>query len=322
MHAAITGSNGQDGSYLAELLLSKGYVVTALLRDAKSDICNHHFLGIDKQLNYQVVNLADISSTRSFLQKNQPDEIYHLAGQSSVSASFVHPIQTIEYNVLSLVNLLECIREHDWGTKLYHASSSEMFGNVRQLPITLETQMRPLSPYGVSKASAFWALNSYRESFDLNVASGVLFNHESVLRPKSFFVKKVVADAVEISLGRKQFLEVGNINVSRDFGYAPDYVKAMWLILQADKPKDYIISSGKSVLLYDIIKYVFDQLNVSLESLRVKDSLVRPTDIEDIYGDNSHAKSELGWRSSKDIFQVADEMIAHELAQYGTKNEN
>ena len=253
-------------------------------------------------------------TVEEFLKSHQPDEIYHLSAQSSVSVSFHKPIETISYNVLPLVNLLESIRKLDAGTKLYHASSSDMFGNAAQLPITLDTQMRPSSPYAVSKASAFWTLNSYRESFNLNVASGVLFNHESILRPKTFFVKKVVSEAVEIHQGKRPHLEVGNVYVSRDFGYAPEYVEAMWLILQAEKPKDYIISSGKSVLLHDIVKYVFGSLDISLDLLKVNEELVRPTDIKDIFGDNSSAKEELGWESRKDIFQIVDEMIAHELA--------
>ena len=320
MKAVITGANGQDGSYLAKLLVSKGYSVVAVLREPSSNTDNHRLLGIDQAVEYASVDLTNLGTVQKFLATHQPDEVYHLAAQSSVSVSFNKPIETISYNVLPLVNLLEAIRNLYAGTKLYHASSSDMFGNAASLPITLDTQMRPSSPYAVSKASAFWTLNSYRESFDLNVASGVLFNHESILRPKTFFVKKVVSEAVEIHRGLRSHLEVGNVFVSRDFGYAPEYVEAMWLIFQAEKPKDYIISSGRSVLLHDIVKYVFSCLDIRLDLLKVNQDLVRPTDIKDIYGDNSSAREELGWESRKDIFQIANEMIAHELAESGAKD--
>jgi GDPmannose 4,6-dehydratase len=319
MRAIITGANGQDGSYLAQFLLSKGYTVISVLRAKTSRIENHRLLGIDGQVDYEDADLTNLPSVIALLTRHQPTEIYNLAAQSSVSRSFREPIDTITYNVVTLLNLLEAVRRVDGDIRLYHASSSEMYGNVDCLPITLSTQMRPASPYAVSKASAFWALNTYRESFDLKVASGMLFNHESILRPKTFFVKKVVADSVQIFVGARQHLEVGNIDIRRDFGYAPEYVKAMWLMLQRPVPKDYIICSGRSILLRDIITYVFDKLGIGEDRIVVNQELVRPTDIADIYGDNANAREELGWQYAVNFFDVIDEMLAHELALNGVR---
>ncbi len=314
MRAIITGANGQDGSYLAQFLLGKGYAVIAVLRAKTSNLENHRILDIDDQVIYASADLTNLPSVIELITQHQPTEIYNLAAQSSVSRSFHEPIDTISYNVVTLLNLLEAMRRVGGDIRLYHASSSEMYGNVDCLPITLNTQMRPASPYAVSKASAFWALSTYRESFDLKAASGVLFNHESILRPKTFFVKKVVAESVQNYLGRRQHLEVGNIDIRRDFGYAPEYVKAMWLMLQQPVQKDYIICSGRSILLRDIVTYVFEKLGIDECRVVVNQELVRPTDIDDIYGDNASAKEELGWQYAVNFFDVIDEMLAHELA--------
>lgn len=320
MRALITGANGQDGSYLAKLLLAKGYTVIAVFRSKLSSIENHQLLGIDKQVVYVEADLTNLESVVELLTRHRPAEIYNLAAQSSVSRSFQAPINTISYNVVSLLNILEAVRCVDRTVRIYHASSSEMYGNVDQLPITLGTQMRPASPYAVSKASGFWAISSYREAYGLNVASGVLFNHESVLRPRTFFVKKVVADSVQIFLGKQHHLEVGNIDVRRDFGYAPEYVKAMWLMLQQSCPKDHIICSGKSILLRDIVKYVFSKLSISEDRIVVNRELVRPTDIDDIYGNNASAREDLGWQYSVNFFDIVDEMLAYELGLNGERD--
>ncbi len=313
MKAIITGANGQDGSYLAKFLLSKGYTVIAVLRSESSSIDNHRLLGIDAQITYVGIDLTSLPLVITLLTQYQPTEIYNLAAQSSVSRSFQEPIGTITDNVVILLNLLEAVRKVDRNIRLYHASSSEMYGNVESLPITLNTQMRPASPYAVSKASAFWTLGAYRDAFDLKVASGVLFNHESILRPKTFFVKKVVAHSVQIYRGKQKQLEVGNIDIRRDFGYAPEYVKAMWLMLQSPAQRDYIICSGQSILLRDIVAYVFDKLGIDENRIVVNPALVRPTDISDIYGDNTKARRELGWKYAVDFFDVIDEMLTHEL---------
>jgi len=313
MRAIITGANGQDGSYLSKFLLGKGYTVIAVLRSESSSIDNHLLLGIDAQVNYINIDLTNLPLVIALLTQYQPTEIYNLAAQSSVSRSFQEPIQTITDNVVILLNFLEAIRKVDKKIRLYHASSSEMYGNVENLPITLNTQMRPASPYAVSKASAFWILGAYRDAFGLKVASGVLFNHESILRPQTFFVKKVVAESVQIYRGKKQQLEVGNIDIRRDFGYAPEYIKAMWLMLQSSVQRDYIICSGQSILLRDIVNYVFDKLGIDVNRIVVNPALVRPTDISDIYGDNTKARRELGWKYAVDFFDVIDEMLAYEM---------
>jgi GDPmannose 4,6-dehydratase len=206
-------------------------------------------------------------------------------------------------------------------TKLYQASSSEMYGKVETLPIVIGTPMHPLSPYAISKASAYWTVVNYRESYGLFACNGVLFNHESYLRAESFFVKKVVGEAVKNRNNPDWVLKVGNIDVSRDFGYSPKYVEAMWLMLQHEIPKDFIICSGQSYLLRDIINYVFKKLDIDTEKIMVCKDLYRPTDILDIYGDNDLAITELGWDYKSNFYEVLDILIQEELKHEGTQKE-
>lgn len=313
MRALITGGNGQDGSYLSKFLLSKGYKVISILRPGAS-IANHRILGIHNQIDYESIDLRNLSSIISIIKKYTPQEIYNLSSQSSVYQSFIQPIETIEYNLISLTNLLEAIRLTDKNIKLYNATSSEMYGNVDCLPIKLDSPMRPLSPYAVSKASCYWIVDAYRKSFGLHAVSGILFNHESILRQRNFFVKKVVSQSVEILNGNRRNLEVGNIDIRRDYGYAPEYVKAMWLMLNCSKQKDYIICSGHSISLREIINYVFNKLQINDDRLIIEKSLLRPFDILDSYGDNTDAKIDLGWNYSLNFMSVLDEMIDYELS--------
>lgn len=312
--AFITGISGQDGAYLSKLLLEKGYKIVGITRNNHADSLEKlKFLKIDEYIIMEECDLLDISSIATLIKKYNPDEIYNLAAQSSVGLSFKQPIGTINFNIVSVLNLLEAIRIIKPDVRLYQASSSEMYGKVANLPVTINTPMHPLSPYAISKASAHWIVVNYRESYSLYACNGVLFNHESFLRSNGFFVKKILNETVRNRNNPDWVLKVGSIDIKRDFGYSPNYVEAMWLMLQADNPDDFIICSGKSITLRSIIEYVFNKLGVSQNKLIIDADLMRPTDIEDIYGDNTPAKTKLGWQYNLDFYQILDILIEEEL---------
>ncbi len=312
--AIVTGITGQDGAYLSDLLLQKNYQVLGIVRSSNSsNITSLKYLGIDKKIKFVECDLTDITSIMNLIRKYEPNEIYNLAAQSSVGISFEQPIGTILFNAVSVLNILESIRNTDKSIRFYQASSSEMFGKVTRLPVTELSPMHPQSPYAISKAAAYWSVINYRESYGLFACNGILFNHESFLRRETFFVKKVIRNSIEITQGKRDVLAVGQIDLNRDFGYAPEYVKAMWLMLQHSVPDDYTICSGTSISLREIIHYVFAKLGVSDERLTIDESLYRPADIQDIYGDNSKAKNVLGWKYDLNFFQVLDLLIEEEL---------
>ena len=315
--AIITGITGQDGAYLSHLLLEKGYRVIGLSRSSTNlSLHGLQYLGIDKDVEIITCDLSSIPQISTILQQVQADEIYNLAAQSSVSVSFQQPINTLHFNIISVLNLLESIRLVNPSIRFYQASSSEMYGKVAQLPIVEQTVIHPLSPYGISKAAAHWTTVNYREAYQLFTCAGVLFNHESYLRSENFFVKKVIRESINIHKGKTDFLEVGNIEISRDFGYAPKYVEAMWLMLQQQTPEDYLICSGKSVLLRDIVLHVFKSLNISEEKIKINPKFLRPTDIEDIYGIPYKANVKLNWNYSMSFFEVLDLLLEEELKNY------
>lgn len=314
--AFITGISGQDGAYLSKLLIEKEYKVVGISRSSHEDNFEKlHLLSIANQVVMEECDLLDISSVIALISKYKPDEIYNLAAQSSVGLSFKQPIGTINFNIVSVLNLLEAIRIMKPNIRFYQASSSEMYGKVANLPVRINTPMHPLSPYAISKASAHWIVVNYRESYGLFSCNGVLFNHESFLRSSGFFVKKVISESVQNQNNSDWVLKVGNIDIKRDFGYSPNYVEAMWLMLQKNTPTDYIICSGKSITLRSIIEYIFDKLNISLDKLVIDKDLIRPTEIEDMYGDNSPAKKELGWNYNLDFFDVLDVLIQQEISE-------
>lgn len=315
--AIITGITGQDGSYLAQLLINENYTVIGLTRGYNNaGISGFKYLKIDDKVKMEECDLLDFSSIVKLLLKYKPDEFYNLAAQSSVSVSFEQPIGTINYNTQSLLNILESIRLLKLDTKVYQASSSEMFGYVKSMPVSEATPMHPLSPYAISKASGYWIGINYRESYGVHCVNGILFNHESYLRSTNFFVKKVIKTSLDIKNNIAKTLTVGNIDVKRDFGFAPDYVRAMWLSMQHPTAEDYLICSGHSVHLREIIMYVFDRLNISNDKLVEDPELFRPTDIKDIYGDNTKAKKELNWQYDKSFFDVLDILIEEEKVNY------
>jgi GDPmannose 4,6-dehydratase len=311
--AIITGISGQDGSYLAKLLLAKGYKVVGVVRDLNRRLDGLEYLGIRNQVTLELCDLWEQASILRLLKKYQPDEIYNLAAQSSVGLSFEYPIETIKFNFVSVLNFLEAIRLYDSKTRFYQASSSEMYGKVKDLPVRINSPMHPLSPYAISKASAYWMVVNYREAYKLHCCTGVLFNHESYLRSTNFFVKKVIVEGIKMISNPEMVLRVGNLNVRRDFGYSPKYVEAMWMMLQGDSARDYVICSGTSILLHDVVRHIFHRMGLDANRIVIDQELSRLTDIEDIYGDKSEASDILGWEYNLDFFQVLDMLIDEEM---------
>lgn len=315
--ALITGISGQDGAYLSKFLLEKGYIIVGITRDeTKENLKNLKYLDIDNKVIIKKCNLLDTARIVAIFEEFKPDEIYNLASQSSVSLSFEIPAETIQFNILSTLNILNAMRTVIPKAKLYQASSSEIYGNVDNLPINEKSSLHPVSPYAISKAAAHLTTINYRETYGIFACCGILFNHASVLANPNFFIKKIVTSAINIKNGKQNELMVGNLNVKRDFGFAPDYVKAMWQILQQESPQDFIISSGKSTQLKEIVDYVFDKLEIDLNKVVIDKSLFRPNDILDIYGDNQKAKDLLNWKFEKSIFEILDIIIAEEILNF------
>lgn len=314
--AIITGINGQDGAYLADFLLNIGYKVIGFTRNISNSFNGLEYLKIKDKIELFECDLLNIKEVSSLLNKIQPDEIYNLAAQSSVYQSYKEPINTFEFNTLSVFNLIESIKQINPKIKLYQASSSEMFGRVKKLPITEESLIHPVSPYAISKVAAHYTCVNYRESYNMFISCGILFNHESYLRNDNFFIKKVIRESLEISMGKRDVLKVGNIDIKRDFGFAPKYIEAMYLMLQQDNPSDFLICSGQSVSLREIIYYIFDKLKVSKDLCVIDPTFYRPSDIEDIYGINEKAKKELNWNYELNFFNVLDILLEEEVKNY------
>ena len=311
----IIGVTSQDGIYLSKLLIDKGYKVIGTIRSYRLlDLTNFHSIGVkSSEIIIEELDLMDMANVIRFIKKYQPDEIYNLAAQSSVGLSFKQSIGTFSFNTNSVNNLLESIKLVSPGVRLYQASSSEMYGRVESLPIKISTPMRPISPYGISKMASYFMVKTYRESYNIFASNGVLFNHESPFRANNFFTKKIINGAFAIKDGKQDCLEVGNLQIRRDFGYAKKYTEAMWKLMQQDKPMDLIICSGKSTLLRDVVEYVFERLNIDKSLIIEKKELFRPNEISDIYGDNSEAKKILGWEYDYSFFQILDILIDDEI---------
>jgi GDPmannose 4,6-dehydratase len=312
--AIITGITGQDGAYLSRLLLQNDYRIVGLVRSPKTATwAGLQYLGIEKEVIYEECDLTDMPQLIRLFRQYEPTVIYNLAAQSSVSLSFQQPVGTLTFNIVSVLNLLEAIRLVNPAIRFYQASSSEMFGRVLNLPVSEQTPLHPLSPYAISKASAHWMAINYREAYGLFTCCGILFNHDSYLRQSTFFTKKVIQEAISIKYQGKPQLEVGNIEVRRDFGFAPKYVEAMYLMMTQDKAADYLICSGQSVLLKDIIVHIFNRLDIPLSKMAVNPAFYRPTDIEDMYGCPDKARQELGWDYRMSYFEALDLMLEEEL---------
>jgi GDPmannose 4,6-dehydratase len=306
----ITGVSGQDGAYLSRLLLRKGYRVIGLIRSQSgTNLDRLRYLGVMDQIELVECDLRDLTQVLQIVRTYNPDEIYNLAAQSSVSLSFQQPIGTIEFNINSVMNFLEAIRMVNPAIRFYQASSSEIFGKVNKLPITEESNVHPLSPYAISKVTGHYICINYRESYNLYTSCGILFNHESYLRGDGFFIKKLIRGALEIVKGKRENIEFGNLDIRRDFGWSEQYVEAMWLMLQQDKPDDYVICSGNSISLKEIVFYVFDKLDISRSRIKINQKLFRPTEIVDIYGTSEKARIKLLWHYDKPFFEVIDKIL-------------
>ncbi|UFH55967.1 GDP-mannose 4,6-dehydratase [Spirosoma sp. KNUC1025] len=309
--ALICGVSGQDGAYLAKLLLDKEYNVYGGSRDAQmSSFRNLARLGIKESVQYVSVSINDFRSVLQALLKIKPDEVYNLAGQSSVGLSFEQPVETLESISVGTLNLLEAIRFSNLPIKFYNAGSSECFGDTGSKIADEITPFRPRSPYGVAKAAAFWQVANYREAYQLHASTGILFNHESPLRPERYVTQKIVSTACRIAKGSKELLTLGNIEIARDWGWASDYVEAMWLMLQQEEAGDYVIATGSTHKLRDFIKVVFDNVGLDWQKyVRIDPAFFRPTDITEGHANPTKAYLELGWKAKKNMEEIAQEMI-------------
>jgi GDPmannose 4,6-dehydratase len=317
--ALIFGISGQDGSYLAKLLLSRGYHVTGTSRDAQmSSFTNLSLLGISDQVQLESASLIDFRSVLQVLKKAEPEEVYNLGGQSSVGLSFDQPVETFESICIGTLNLLEAIRFLALPIKLYNAASSECFGNTNGRSADENTPFRPRSPYATAKAASFWAVANYREAYNLFACSGILFNHESPLRPKRFVTKKIVETACQIARGHMNKLSLGNLSISRDWGWSPEYVEAMWIMLQQDKPDDYVIATGETNTLENFVEAIFSKLDLNYRDyVEVNGNLFRPSDILVSKASPAKAEHKLGWKAQYAMRDVAAMMVDAELERLG-----
>jgi GDPmannose 4,6-dehydratase len=314
--ALICGVSGQDGAYLSRYLLEKGYEVYGGSRDVhNTSFINLEKLNILDKINLVSITLNDFRSVFQTINKINPDEIYNLAGQSSVALSFEQPVETMESIITGTLNLLEAIRFSGQPIKFYNAGSSECFGNADNA-VDENTPFRPRSPYGVAKATAFWQVANYREAYNLYACTGILFNHESPLRKDRFVTKKIISTAYKISQGENIKLKLGNINIHRDWGWAPEYVEAMWLMLQQEKPDDFVIATGKTTSLENFIKITFELLNLNWnDHVTLDDQLMRPTDISVGCANPSKAKAILNWEAKNEVSNIIKLMLDDEKSK-------
>lgn len=312
--ALISGISGQDGAYLAKLLLDKGYQVFGTARDAQmATFINLEKLGIRKQVSLLSMALNDFRSVLQTLSKVQPDEVYNLAGQSSVGLSFEQPVETLESISIGTLNLLEVIRFLQLPIRLYSAGSSECFGDTGGAPADATTPFHPRSPYAVAKAAAHWEIANYREAYKLFACTGILFNHESPLRPERFVTRKIISSACRIAAGSCEKLQLGNISIARDWGLASEYVDAMWRMLQQDTPGDYVIATGETNTLEAFVAEAFSQLGLDWqEHVTTDPSLLRPSEIMVSRGNPEKAGTTLGWQAQNRMKDVIRIMIAAE----------
>ena len=317
--AFITGVTGMDGSLLADFLLEKGYEVHGLVRQSTQFTPDKygHLRGAMKNTNFQVHygDLTDAMRLRDLIKDTRPDEVYNLAAQSHVGMSFEQPTNTADVTAMGALNVLEAIRKSGVGSRFYNAGSSEMFGKVRETPQNELTPFHPRSPYGCSKAFAYYTTQNYREAYDMFAVSGILYNHEHSRRGENFVTRKITRAVGRILSGQQQKLELGNISAKRDWGYAPDYVKAMWMMLQRSKPEDFVIGTGEMHSVEQFLDAAFDVVG-----LRARDYTIvsvpkheRPSEVETLCADASKAKRELGWQPSISFKQLVEQMVLHDV---------
>jgi GDPmannose 4,6-dehydratase len=328
--ALITGITGQDGSYLAELLLAKGYEVHGIIRRASTFntgridhlYTDSHIHGVRLFLHYG--DIADSTNLIKLLYQIQPEEIYHLAAQSHVRVSFDIPEYTGDVTGLSTIRILEAIRQTEVGSRFYQASSSEMFGNVREVPQTETTPFYPRSPYGAAKVYAYWATVNYRESYDIFACNGILFNHESPRRGETFVTRKITRAAARIKNGLENKLYLGNLDAKRDWGYAKEYVEAMWLMLQQDEADDYVIATGETHSVGEFLEEAFSYVGLDWRDyVEIDPKYYRPAEVDLLIGDASKARANLGWQPNTTFRELVRLMVDSDMKaeNAGTRRE-
>jgi len=337
--ALITGITGQDGSYLAEFLLEKGYEVHGLIRRNSTDNTERirHLLDEPERVTLHYGDMTDAGSLIRLLYKIEPDEVYNLAAQSHVKVSFDMPKFTADVNAVGTVMLLDSIREVNPDIKFYQASSSELFGKVRETPQNENTPFYPRSPYAVSKLYAYWITINYREAYNLFACNGILFNHESPRRGKNFVTRKITTGIADILNGKSECIYLGNLDAKRDWGYAGDYVEAMWLILQQDKPDDYVVATGETHTVREFCELAFRSVGINLiwtgeglnekgvdketgrELVRVSSEFFRPAEVDLLLGDPTKAKNKLGWKPRVSFEELVAMMVKSDIQAAGIK---
>lgn len=320
MRALITGVTGQDGSYLAELLLEKGYEVFGMVRRSSTENferINH----IKEKLRLIQADLFDQGSLLDMIEDIRPNEVYNLAAQSFVPTSWTQPVLTGEFDALGVTKLLEAIRKVDTKIRFYQASSSEMFGKVQQVPQNESTPFYPRSPYGVAKVYGHFITVNYRESYNIHASSGILFNHESPRRGLEFVTRKITDGAARVKLGLANTLYLGNLDAKRDWGYAGDYVVAMWLMLQQEKPENFVISSNENHTVREFAEIAFSRLDLDYQQyVKIDQRFVRPAEVDILLGDSRQARKKLGWQPKVSFRQLVEMMVDSDLAALKKKN--
>lgn len=330
--AIITGIAGQDGAFLADLLVKKGYqVIGADRRRVDSYYWRIDSLGITPSIQFEYFDLLEESNIVRLVKEHKPDEFYNLAAQSFVKASFEMPILTSEVNAMGVLKILEAIRNYSPKTRFYQASTSEMFGKVQSIPQNEKTPFYPRSPYGVAKLFSHWMVKNYREAYNLFACSGILFNHESEFRGLEFVTQKIVNQAIEIKKGLREVLELGNLDAKRDWGYAKDYVEGMYLMLQQESADDYVLATNKTYTIREFVEAVFNKLDINFywegEGIKEKgicsnsgktivainERYFRPTEVDLLIGDYSKAKEKLGWSPKTSLAELVEIMIDFEI---------
>ena len=317
--ALIFGISGQDGAYLSRFLLERGYTVHGTSRDKDmSSFANLHRLGIHSRVSLHSAAVQDFRSVVQVIGQIRPTEIYNLAAQSSVGLSFDQPVETLESILIGTLNVLEAIRFLKLDTKLYNASTSECFGNTGTTPADENTAFKPCSPYGVGKAAAYWLVSNYRQSYNVFACSGILFNHKSPLRPSRFVTQKVVRGVIDVARKKAELLELGNLQITRDWGWAPEYVEAMWRMLQQVEPEDFVIATGVSSTLETFVAQAFAHLNLDWQHyVRIRNDFFRASDITVSAGNPAKAQRLLGWKASTVMPHLVSMLIDAELERRG-----
>ena len=318
--ALITGCTGQDGSYLAELLLEKGYKVFGLVRRSSSATNVNRIKHLLDNENFVILNgdLSDTPSLHAAIRESDPDEIYNLAGQSHVRVSFDMPEFTADVTGVGVTRLLEAARQHNPKIRIYQASSSEMFGKVQQVPQTEKTPFYPRSPYGVAKMYAYWMCVNYRESYGMFICNGILFNHSSPRRSEEFVTRKITKAIANIKLGKQKELLLGNLDSKRDWGHSRDYILGMYLMLQQDKPDDYVLATGETHSVNEFLHKAFEYAGLKVEDyVKFDSNLTRPAEVDLLIGDATKARTVLGWTPKISFNELIKEMVDHDLKEAG-----